>query len=160
MKMRRAMLAPKHLDHDTEKRADGRHAMTVRPNITHVNRPPPKAPRGSERDDARHHHSVICPTAPFTIAPRHPTGSRLGLLIFGDCHLFRFIQSPTARSSLQGLRPETRASRLRPAAEWLGAYPPARGNGSQRADPSSRYDKRIIEPIERLRQTSLGCMVS
>ena len=31
---------------------------------------------------------------------------------------------------------------------------------SQGADPSSRYDKRIIEPIKRLRQTSLGCMVS
>ena len=39
----------------------------------------PKAPRGSERDDARHHHPALCPNALLMIATRHPTGSRRGL---------------------------------------------------------------------------------
>jgi hypothetical protein len=47
--------------------------------------PVPEAPRGSERDDASHHHPGICPTAHSLNrvnrgGSRHPTGFRRGLL--------------------------------------------------------------------------------
>ena len=57
----------------------------------------PKAPRGSDGDDAHHHHPGIssigrfiielfddpgiCPTASCVVARRHPTGFRRGLLV-------------------------------------------------------------------------------
>jgi hypothetical protein len=41
--------------------------------------PAPEAPRGSERDDAIHHHPGIGSNAPMMNAKRHPTGFRRGL---------------------------------------------------------------------------------
>jgi hypothetical protein len=107
----------------------------------------PKAPRGSERDDAIHHHPAIRSTAPLTIATRHPTGSRRGLL-----ENVRLPQKPLAEASGMTLsiamRPcaqprRSRSPRVTPPAPagGFGNVPaaPKAPRGSERDDAIHRH---------------------